>query len=56
VHIAVSATQLTWNDTESVDNLAEGIALVFNKAFDWNLTKEECLTVAENIWKKTKGI
>jgi hypothetical protein len=44
------------NKAESVDNLTEGIALVFNKAFDWNLTKEECLAVAKNIWKETKGI
>jgi hypothetical protein len=41
---------------DSVDALAEGIGVIFTKAFDWSFTKEECLSIAQKIWEDVKKI
>ncbi|WP_227938175.1 DUF1871 family protein [Alkalihalobacillus deserti] len=42
------------NKADSVESLADGIATIFTKSFDWSLTKEDCLPVAQKIWGDTK--
>jgi hypothetical protein len=42
------------NKVDSVEYLSDGIATIFTKAFDRIFTNEDCLPVAQKIWRDTK--
>jgi len=44
------------NKVDSVYTLSDGLGKVFTKAFDCSFPKEECLPIAQKIWKETKKV
>lgn len=40
---------------QNMENLAREIQTIFNGAFGSELTQEQCLPIANQVWKETKG-